>query len=441
MLLIPMPAQPDLDNPNRFGRWLALLCREFVVLFLLVGTMGLLAWQRWGMERTFIIDSKSGLVRATSFDDKSEGGSSTCTIKTDSNGWWLSYDVRKGPNWSFCGLNLAFVDGDSAVGRDLSSFDTLVVNMLGMQGPNERLQIQIKASDARLLEEAGFETLKYHDMVLIPGKNGPSRTSMPLDNFVIPPWWAGRYNIPARNLNPTREDVREIEFATSADKIVLGTGMFGVRNLEFHGKWVRQDALLKILLGIWLAYIAGGLVRRLYLSFQEIRDLQGQTSHLRDLSERDPLTLLHNRRGLENRLAGLAERCVGPDNQALGVLMVDLDHFKSVNDTLGHDAGDQVLRILSGILLEEMRPNNIAARWGGEEFILLLPGIPPERLAPAAERLRTRVETDLRYNGMSFTASIGGALGVVGDFDALVKRADDALYRAKANGRNRVELA
>lgn len=441
MTLLPMPSLPDTHHITRFGRCLAFLRRELVVLLLLVGTLGLLAWQRWGMERTFIIDPKSGLVRATSFDDKSEGGSSICAVQTDSTGWWLRYDVRKGPNWCFCGLNLAFVERDSAIGRDLRSFDTLVVNLLGMQGPNERLQIQIKASDARLLEEAGFVALKYHDMVLIPGRKGPSRTSMPLDNFVIPPWWAGRYNIPARNLNPTREDVREIEFATSADKIVLGTGMFGVRNLELHGKWIRQNALLKILLGIWLVYIAGGLLWRLFRSFREIRDLQGQTNILKDLSERDPLTLLHNRRGLESRLAGLSLRCAGPENPTLGILMVDLDHFKCVNDTLGHDAGDQVLRILSVILHEEMRPNNIAARWGGEEFILLMPGIPPERLAPAAERLRARIETDVRYNGMSFTASIGGALGVIDDFEDLVKRADRALYRAKTNGRNRVEMA
>lgn len=436
-----MATQPDTAHPTRPERWLALLKRELVVLLLLGGTLGMLAWQRWGMERTIIVDPDSGLVRATTIDDNGEGGSSVCTVQTDSNGWWLRYDVRKGPNWCFCGLNLAFVEGDSAVGMDLTGFDTLIVNLLGMQGPNERLQVQIKASDPRLLEEAGLESLKYHDMILVPGKSGPSRTSMPLDNFVIPPWWAGRYNVPARNLNPTRKDVREIEFATSADKIILGTGTFGVRNLELHGKWISQASLLKILLAIWFAYIAGGLVRRLYRSFQEIRDLQGQTNRLKDLSERDPLTLLHNRRGLENRLAGMTQKCVGPDNPTLGLLMVDLDHFKSANDTLGHDAGDQILRILSGILLEEMRPNNIAARWGGEEFILLLPGIPPERLAPAAERLRARIESDLRYNGLSFTASIGGTLGAVDDFDELVKRADEALYRAKTNGRNRVELA
>ena len=441
MTHVPMRAPPDTDHRTIAGRWLALVRRELVVLLLLVSTLGMLAWQRWGMERCILLDPKSGLMRATAVDDKGEGGSSECTVQADPSGWRLRYDVRKGPNWCFCALNLKFVEADSAVGKDLSGFDTLVVNLLGMQGPNDRLQIQIKANDPRLLDEAGIQSLKFHDMILVPGKNGSSRNAMPLDNFVIPPWWAGRYDVPARNLNPTRKDVREIEFATSADKIILGAGQFGIRNLELHGKWIRQEALLKILLAIWLVYIAAGVVRRLYRSFQEIRDLQGQTNRLRDLSERDPLTLLHNRRGLDNRLAGLSQRSVSPGNPTMGILMVDLDHFKNANDTLGHNGGDQILRILSGILQEEMRPNNIAARWGGEEFVLLLPNIPPERLAPVAERLRARIETDLHYSGMSFTASVGAAMGSIDDFEKLVKRVDEALYRAKTNGRNRVEMA
>jgi len=420
---------------------LAFLRREFVVLALLSITFGLLAWQKWGMERVVVLDPKSGLVRGTLVDDRSEGGLSVCRVESGTSGWRVHYDVRPGPNWSFCGLNLAFVRGDSAIGWDLAGFDTLVVNMLDMEGPNVRFQTQIKSVDSRMEREAGIKSMKFHDMIFAPAGSGISRTSMPLENFVIPPWWAGRHNVPARNLDPTRKDVREIEFMTSADRVVLGTGSFCIRSLELHGKWIRQDTLMKFLLAVWMLFMAGGVLWRFAKDVRAIRDLQNQTDHLKDLSERDPLTLLHNRRGLENRLASMIQRGTDPNTTRLGLLMVDVDHFKSANDTLGHDTGDRILRLLAGILQEEMRPTNIAARWGGEEFILLLPGIPPERLLPAAERVRERIQSDLLMDGRRFTVSIGAALGNLSDFDTLVKRADEALYRAKANGRNRVEIA
>lgn len=88
-----------------------------------------------------------------------------------------------------------------------------------------------------------------------------------------------------------------------------------------------------------------------------------------------------------------------------------------------------------------MRPHNlnVAARWGGEEFLLLLPGIPAARLLPAAEAIRTRIESELEHKDLHITASIGIAHGKVDEFPRLAKRADEALYRAKATGRNRVE--
>lgn len=420
------PSQPSVST-----EFWNLLIRERVVLLLLAATFGLLAWQHWGMERTAVIDVESGLVNANAIDDHGEGGTSVCSVKTDSKGWWLRYDVRPGKNWSFCGLNLTFVKNGSPVGWNWSNFDSLVINMVEFEGPNTRFQVQIKSMDSRLTEETGIQSLKYHNMIFTPSGTGVSRTTMTLDRFVVPPWWAGRFNVPSRNLDPTRKDVREIEFMTSADQIILGVGSFGIRSFELHGKWIRQETLLKILFAMWLAYVVGGLIARLFKSLASIRRLQ-------ELADHDPLTRLHNRRGLESHLKVLVSRSIDPTNPVMGVMMVDLDHFKTVNDTLGHDAGDEILRRLAGLIQEEMRPNNLAARWGGEEFILLLPGIPVSRLLPAAEKLRARVESELRYKDLRITSSIGISHGRVEEFESLAKRADEALYRAKAAGRNRV---
>lgn len=419
----------------------SLLVRERIVLLLLAATFGALAWQRWGMNRSIHLHHGSSLIRVSAVDDKNDGGTSVCKLDTTDGAWRIDYDVRPGGGWAFCGINFAFFAGDSSPGIDLSSYDTLVVNLDGFKGANSSFQTQLRTMDTNVYREGDPSSLKHQNMILFPEVASASRNPMPLDRFVVPPWWVARKNVPVRFLNPDRHDVRELEILTSADVIRLGEGSFGIRSLEVKGKWIRQDTLFKILFAMWLAYVVAGLIARLYKSFASIRALQRQTSQLQELAEHDPLTRLHNRRGLESHLKVLVSRSIDPANPVMGVMMVDLDHFKTVNDTLGHDAGDEILRRLANLIQEEMRPNNLAARWGGEEFILLLPGIPVARLLPAAEKLRSRVESELQYKDLRITASIGIAHGRVDEFEVLAKRADEALYRAKAAGRNRVEVA
>ncbi|MBI3268011.1 MAG: diguanylate cyclase [Planctomycetes bacterium] len=128
----------------------------------------------------------------------------------------------------------------------------------------------------------------------------------------------------------------------------------------------------------------------------------------------------------------------------LAVLMVDLDHFKAVNDTHGHAAGDQALRILGSIIKESLRDDDIACRMGGEEFAAILPGGSLEGVQLVAERVRKTVESfplDADGKPIRLTISLGIALYRAGDkIDKMLARADAALYRAKRAGRNRVEM-
>jgi len=126
------------------------------------------------------------------------------------------------------------------------------------------------------------------------------------------------------------------------------------------------------------------------------------------------------------------------------VLLIDLDHFKRINDTHGHLAGDEVLREVAEILVRELRGYDAVGRYGGEEFIALLPGVSGLAAAGIGERLRERVGSNVSAVGISVTASIGVAASVVGQSPALediIDAADTALYEAKETGRNRVCLA
>jgi diguanylate cyclase (GGDEF)-like protein len=153
----------------------------------------------------------------------------------------------------------------------------------------------------------------------------------------------------------------------------------------------------------------------------------------------DPLTGLPNRRTI---MEMLRERI---ENVSIGnpcaVLLIDIDHFKAVNDTLGHQAGDNVLRTVGSLIAHNIRSMDRAGRIGGEEFVVLMPDTTSDMARTVGERLRNAIENgDLRHaNGDPLTASIGVAVAAISDtVDSLLARADRALYQAKRQGRNRV---
>ncbi|MEW1956982.1 GGDEF domain-containing protein [Kineococcus sp. NPDC059986] len=155
------------------------------------------------------------------------------------------------------------------------------------------------------------------------------------------------------------------------------------------------------------------------------------------LASRDPLTGLLNRRGLRTALAEVAVD-TGED---VGAVLLDIDHFKRINDTLGHGAGDDVLVRLAAVLAATVRPGDLLARIGGEEFLVVAPGARPLEAATLAERLRAAVSAD--GGTPSVTVSAGVAVRGRGApspdvLDELYARADRMLYRAKREGRNRV---
>jgi two-component system, cell cycle response regulator len=158
---------------------------------------------------------------------------------------------------------------------------------------------------------------------------------------------------------------------------------------------------------------------------------------------RDTLTGLYNRAYLLDQIGVLAERGAA-QGIGLAVLMLDIDHFKQINDRYGHLAGDDVLRQVAAVIRESTRSEDLVARFGGEEFVVVLPVSVPDLAAERAERIRSNLaERSIVAEGTEIrvTASIGLAFAAPGrtrNEMALIMTADEALYQAKADGRNRV---
>ena len=177
---------------------------------------------------------------------------------------------------------------------------------------------------------------------------------------------------------------------------------------------------------------------------QIIETTRADNARLEALAHTDPLTQVLNRRAMTERVAAELERARRYDT-VVSLLMVDLDHFKRVNDTHGHLVGDDVLRDVAAMLRHAVRSVDLVARYGGEEFVVVLPETHEAGAMIFAERLRERIEehsfADFAPLGLHLTASVGVAMFPspgANSVDELLARADEALYRAKADGRNRV---
>lgn len=158
---------------------------------------------------------------------------------------------------------------------------------------------------------------------------------------------------------------------------------------------------------------------------------------LKRLGETDQLTGLYNRHFFFDQYH---QRVQG--QPLTGLIMLDLDHFKQINDRYGHGIGDNVLQEFSALLCQHCPPDGVVARLGGEEFAIWLPGMLSDKAQALAEQIRAATEALVACEEIRFTVSIAVGIGQAGEaVEALVKRTDLALYRAKHLGRNRVELA
>jgi two-component system cell cycle response regulator len=177
---------------------------------------------------------------------------------------------------------------------------------------------------------------------------------------------------------------------------------------------------------------------------QALETTRADNRRLEALATTDPLTRVLNRRALVERLTAEVDRARRYDS-GLTMLLIDVDHFKQINDTAGHLAGDSVLRQLGALLEDAVRKVDIVARYGGEEFVAILPETSSEGGVTFADRLRERIASQIFDVGVEQPVHLTVSIGIatitsehVTSTEDLFARADEALYRAKAGGRNQV---
>jgi len=229
--------------------------------------------------------------------------------------------------------------------------------------------------------------------------------------------------------------------------VALGVVVYGYATFTLAEAQVDQEALRQTMWIFYWVFVAIVLFMaffgyQLFLHWQKSQDML--LAELQKLATTDALTGLLNRREADSRLAAEWERTRRSGHSAAMVLL-DIDHFKRINDQYGHPAGDAALRCLAAVMRSVMRKVDLGARYGGEEFLIMLPETGMRGAHAFAERLRHEVAAaPVSHDGVDFQIRISLGVAVVRQDDASYERwfsrADQALYRAKQGGRNRTEL-
>jgi len=187
---------------------------------------------------------------------------------------------------------------------------------------------------------------------------------------------------------------------------------------------------------IWKIIV--GFVLILLFFYYQYRIIKKHNKELKALSIKDPLSGLYNRRHIDEMIAN--EQDASESNSAFSLILIDIDNFKAINDTYGHDFGDNVINQVSTILLQSSREYDVVSRWGGEEFLILCPGTSLEEASDIAERMRADIEATSYDDDYKVTCSFGVAQYDKENFenDPYIKKVDRALFMAKQTGKNKV---
>jgi len=423
------------------------------LLALVALSVAALMWNSIGMNETLVIDGRSAYpVRPIDDRDPGNHGSSVARIERQGRRLALQCDVGMAAPYPFCSMH--FTLAPEPQGIDLSAFSVMRI-WLDATGPEPLQEVRVALGNFNpaYSKPGSIETLKNHELVYIQqAANGV--IEVPMDRISVASWWIEEHNVPLQYAGTELQHVVALDIETGAN-LRGGPHRIVVDRIELERKLISPATFRLGLLLVWLAAVSAWVLIQLAASrrqlsesrrqqrvlAQTIASLNARSESLETLARSDAATGLLNRAGLK---LGLEQRLLrqGFKLFPMAVIFADIDRFKRINDSFGHAAGDAVIAQVARHLRDHVPHDDLVARWGGEEFLLLCPGTGGEEARRIAERLRQDMEHQPWPNGVEVTCSFGITVLAAGeDWLHAIERADAAMYQAKQAGRNQVVLA
>ena len=431
-------------NDKRFNT--ALLLAILLTLVALVGQQyfpkkRFLAWPNAQVNSYFYSSNQSDGTPAAFWLDHSKGL------------WRCVYPEDDNSEYFACSFNALF---ETALDKGVNLADYSQLNLtVKYQGSARKMRIYLRNFDPAYSKINDTNSTKFNALVL-HARDLNKELNIKLDEFIVSDWWLGQYDIPRELARPDLRNVMTlgIEFIEGQQP---GNHDMQIEKIEFVGSWISAEhwylfILVSWMLGIFIYAISKLIQLRQQTKYDvqvinQLNDnnaqLQLETDKFRHLSTVDPLTQAYNRFGIDQIVSTLLifnkEKDEQRNSPDFALMIIDIDHFKRINDRRGHDVGDRVLQNISAIISKGIRTQDFLGRWGGEEFIVIMPSTRKEFAIALAEKIRLMIydtvfEPD---NPLSVTASFGVSDKLENeDFSTTFKRADNALYEAKSQGRN-----
>lgn len=414
-------------------------------IFIVASILFLLAYEVLPKKQHALIPVN--IEKTSLYTDQSIGGTSVVNWLDQGKSW--KCELKKINNAGFCGITISN-DWSHLITTDLSSYDKVIVE-LEASPALEHVTMSLRNYVPGVSTPGQVETYKYVSGAI--SKDELNRTlKIELREFRVAEWWIEQFKIPRKHQIPTYDQVSSIAF--DIDRLnPPGTHTLHIKSATFVGDLVSRASWYLCAVSFWLAMSFSQLVMTALKTHKKLshdramitkmtaiqNSLLDQSAEFEKRSTIDPLTQVLNRYGFEQVMEDLNES--GIDDAQAVILLVDIDHFKKINDKNGHATGDKVIAHIAYMLRKHVRDLDSVVRWGGEEFLLFIPNCPIGKGKAIAEKICIAIATtdieDLPSEHV--TVSIGvSSFNISESFERAFEIADKALYQAKRKGRNQV---